>query len=72
MFNSKPPRCGEPEWDGQQFAVDDPRIPLPIRQSVASLPQAEDRLYFANNDRGGEWWLIDGNGELRESFWLEK
>jgi len=48
MLNSKRPRSGLPEWDGQQFAFDDPRIPLPIRQSVTSLAQAGDRLYFAN------------------------
>jgi hypothetical protein len=70
MLNSKRPRSGLPEWDGQQFAFDDPRIPLPIRQSVTSLAQAGDRLYFAETDTGGEWWLLDDEGELIEAFWL--
>jgi hypothetical protein len=38
------PRSGLPEWDGQQFAFDDPRIPLPLGQSVASLAQAGNTL----------------------------
>ncbi|WP_428828319.1 hypothetical protein ACLIKD_10690 [Azonexus sp. IMCC34842] len=70
MFNSKRPRSGLPEWDGQQFAFDDPRIPLPIRQSLARLAQADDRLYFADTDTGGEWWLLDEAENLIESFCL--
>jgi len=72
MPKAKYLRSGLPEWDGQQFAMDDPRIPLPIRQSVDNLAEANDTLYFADTDNGGEWWLIDADGELRESFWLEK
>jgi len=70
MFNSKRPRSGLPEWDGQQFAFDDPRIPLPIRQSVISKAQAGDTLYFADTETGGEWWLMNNAGELIEAFWL--
>lgn len=71
MATTEPLRSGRPEWDGQQFACDDPRIPLAIRQSVAQMAQADDRLYFADTKEGGEWWLLDGKGGLIESFWLE-
>lgn len=71
MSKVKCPRSGLPEWDGQPFVLDDPRIPLAIRQSVASRAAADDTLFFADTETGGEWWLIDASGELRESFWLE-
>lgn len=64
------PRCGLPEWNGQQFAIDDPRIPLPIRQQVARLAEPGWTLHFADTAQGGEWWLLDDAGELIESFWL--
>ena len=72
MAKARHLRSGLPEWDSQPFAIDDPRIPLAIRQSVVSLAAADDTLFFADTDSGGEWWLIDANGELRECFWLEK
>lgn len=72
MAQAKYPHSGLPGWDGQPFAIDDPRIPLAIRQSVADLAATDDMLYFADTDASGEWWLIDTNGELRECFWLEK
>lgn len=63
-------RSGLPEWDGQQFAVDDPRIPLPIRQQIAHRAEPGWELYFADTAHGGEWWLLDADGGLIESFWL--
>jgi len=70
IFGSRPLRSGQPEWDGQQFALDDPRIPLPIRQDVAKIARAGNELYFSDTDKGGEWWLLDDEGELIEAFWL--
>lgn len=70
FFNSKKPiRCGNPEWDGQAFQLDDPRIPAPIREAASAIHQPGDTLYFANTGLGGEWWLMHGD-ELIEAFWL--
>ena len=63
-------RSGLPEWDGRQFAHDDPSVPLPIRQQVAALAEPDGKLYFADTPQGGEWWLLDAEGGLIESFWL--
>ncbi|MDR2366056.1 MAG: hypothetical protein LBD68_09450 [Zoogloeaceae bacterium] len=62
---------GDPAWDEQEFAVDDPRIPAPIRASVLRDWQPGDRLYFIDTKEGGEWWLLDERGELIEVYWLE-
>jgi len=70
IFGSRHLRSGQPEWDGQQFALDDPRIPLSIRQQLASIAGPGDALYFAETAQGGEWWLLDDEGELIEAFWL--
>lgn len=64
-------RSGQPAWDGQSFALYDPRIPAPIRQRVAAVARAGWELYFADTKAGGEWWLLDEAGELVETFWLE-
>lgn len=72
IFGSRHQRSGQPEWDGQQFDFDDPRIPLPIRQEVEKMARAGDELYFADTDEGGEWWLLDDEGELIEAFWLSR
>lgn len=71
IFRPNKPRSGLPEWDGQQFAFDDPRVPLPIRQQVLRLAQPGWELYFAETDSGGEWWLFDEWENLVETFWLE-
>ena len=71
IFRQNNPRSGQPEWDGQQFDFDDPRIPLPIRQQVLRLTQPGWELYFADTDAGGEWWLFDESENLIEAFWLE-
>lgn len=72
LFGKKVQRSGEPEWDGQAFAFDDPRVPPGVREAVAELASPGDTLYFADSDEGGEWWLLDAEGGLIESFWLEK
>ena len=70
-FNPKPPkRCGNPEWDGQAFALDDPRIPAPIREAARAIDSPGCLLYFAATDQGGEWWLMHGD-DLIEAFWME-
>lgn len=71
MFSSKHLRSGLPEWDGQQFAFDDPRVPQAIRQQVLRLAQPGWELYFADTDAGGEWWLFDAAENLIETFWLK-
>ncbi len=63
-------RCGNPEWDGQSFELDDPLIPAPIREAVSALYQAGYELYFTDTGQGGEWWLMDGDN-LVDAFWLE-
>jgi hypothetical protein len=68
MFFSKKIRCGQPEWDGQAFALDDPRIPPGIRLALAKIADTGDTVFFSDNDQGGEWWLLDANGELIEAF----
>lgn len=62
-------RCGKPEWDGQAFALDDSRVPGPIREAARELYQPGCALYFADTDQGGEWWLMLGDN-LIEAFWL--
>jgi len=71
MFTSKLLRSGLPEWDGQQFAFDDPRVPQAIRQQVLRLALPDWKLYFADTEAGGEWWLFDESENLVEAFWLE-
>lgn len=64
-------RSGQPEWDGQQFALNDPRIPESIRVAVGRIAAEGDALWFSDTKKGGEWWLIDAFGDLIEAFWLE-
>lgn len=64
-------RSGNPEWDGQQFAFDDPRIPEGIRASTSKVATATDSLWFSDTKQGGEWWLMDAFGEVIEVFWQE-
>jgi len=71
FFAKKPNPCGDPAWDGMRFGFDDPRIPEPIRQSVGQVAQMGDMLFFAATPEGGEWWLLDADGELVEAFWLK-
>lgn len=67
MFTSKHLHSGQPEWNGQQFAVDDPRIPPAIRQQILRLAQPGWELYFADTDAGGEWLLLDESENLVEA-----
>lgn len=71
FINKKPVRSGQPEWDGQRFAFDDPRIPEGIRERVLEMAGPGWELYFTDTRQGGEWWLLDDTGELAEAFWLE-
>jgi len=66
---SKQPR--HPEWDGEAFDLDDPRIPPAILRDVLSMYSEDDTLFYADTDEGGEWWLIDSDDNLVEAFWLE-
>jgi hypothetical protein len=65
-------RSGQPEWDGQRFALDDPRIPEGIRAAASKMAEPFDSLWFTDTREGGEWYLMDDAGELIEVFWLEK
>lgn len=65
-------RCGLPEWDEQEFALDDPRIPAVIREDIHTMAGPGWTVFFADTDLGGEWWLFDANGELAEAFWIEE
>jgi hypothetical protein len=62
---------GDPAWNVQEFSVDDPRIPSPIRASVRRDWQPGCHLFFADTKKSGEWWLLDEEGELIEAYWLE-
>lgn len=64
-------RSGRPEWDGQSFDFLDPRVPEDIRRRVQATARPDWELYFNDTDEGGEWWLLDSDGELVEAFWLE-
>jgi len=71
LFNSqKPSHCGNPEWDGQVFSLDDPRIPNSIKEAAVALYQPGCTLHFNHTDDGGEWWLMHGD-DLVEAFWLK-
>ncbi len=65
-------RTGHPEWDGQAFALNDPRIPSGIALAANAIASVGDTLHYAHTKHGGEWWLLDAEGELIESFWQEK
>lgn len=69
LFKPKAIPCGEPEWHGMEFDIDDPRIPEQIRRMVTRDYRPGYSLYFCNTDLGGEWWLLDG-GDLVEAYWL--
>lgn len=66
---NSPNRCGNPEWDGQAFALADPRIPGLIREAAVAFYRPGCVFYFADTDQGGEWWLMCGD-DLIEAFWL--
>lgn len=63
---------GRPEWDGQAFDLNDPRVPPGIAQAARQRASPDDTLHYAHTREGGEWWLLDGDGELVEAFWLER
>jgi hypothetical protein len=64
-------RCGNPDWDGQSFELDDSRIPAPISAAASALSQPGYELYFVDTAQGGEWWLMDGDNMV-DAFWLKK
>ena len=69
IFKKQRQRCGEPEWHGLEFDIEDERIPAPIRAAVARDWRLGYALFFANTEEGGEWWLLDGD-KLIEAYWL--
>jgi hypothetical protein len=69
-FFRKPIPCGDPEWNGLAFDIDDPRIPEAIRAAASSMYQLGMAMYFHATTQGGEWWLMDGDN-IVEAFWLE-
>lgn len=69
-FLLSPKRCGLPEWHGQEFDIEDERIPAPVRALVAKDYRLGYALYFHDTAKGGEWWLLDGC-DLIETYWLK-
>ena len=69
-FFRKPIPCGDPEWNGLAFDIDDPRIPEAILAAASSMYQLGMAMYFHATTQGGEWWLMDGDN-IVEAFWLE-
>jgi len=61
---------GVPEWDGQHFEIDDPRVPGAVRARVKRLPLDQYHLFYANTTSRGEWWLMVGD-ELVKAYWQE-
>ena len=55
----------------QTILVSDPSVPPSIKKIVQELQEPGDELYKVETDIGIEWWLIDSDGELIESLWLE-
>lgn len=65
----KPMRSGLEEWDGEEFALDDPRIPTSIKARVLYDYRSGYQLFFADTKNGGEWWLMK-NEELIGAYWV--
>jgi hypothetical protein len=70
LFKPQAIRCGEPEWHGLEFDIDDLCIPEPIRELVARNHQPGYSLYFHDTELGGEWWLLDADN-LVDAYWLK-
>ncbi len=70
LFRKPRPPSGLPEWDGQAFALNDPRVPPRIAARVRAEFGEHYPLFYAHTPQGGEWWLMDGDN-LLESYWLE-
>ena len=70
LFRKPRPLSGLPEWDGQAFALNDPRVPPAIAARVRAEFGEHYPLIYAHTPEGGEWWLMDGDN-LLESYWLE-
>jgi hypothetical protein len=71
FFRPRLIRSGQPEWDWEQFPLDDPRIPEGILERIRAMAGPGWAVCFTDTPQGGEWWLIDRDGELIEAFWLE-
>lgn len=61
---------GVSAWDGQQFDVDDPRVPEVVRARIKSLHLDKYQLFYASAPKRGEWWLMVGD-ELVDGYWVE-
>lgn len=63
------------DWpEDKPIPLDHPLAPELIRKSVIEMMEPGAKLYRAPVDgtpEGYEYWLIDADGELIESFWLE-
>lgn len=66
-------RSGDPAWDGQEFDLDDPRIPPEIRAQAPTYAGFNIfwSFHFCDTDTGGEWWLFDDAGQLVDAIWLK-
>lgn len=64
-------RSGDPDWDGREFDLDDPRVPPAIRALIPTYAGFNEfwSLYFCDTDAGGEWWLFDDAGDLVDAIW---
>lgn len=70
FFSPRPPPSGLLEWHGEEFSLDDPRVPEEIRQRIREDFGEGFQLFYTHTRDGGEWRLIDGD-ELLEAYWLE-
>ena len=52
--------------------LDSPLIPPSILQAVNGVLQPGDALFRVPGATAVEWWLIDADGNLVDSFWLEQ
>ncbi len=50
----------------------DPSLPSCIREALIEVMANDDVIFRVETDKGIEWWLMDKDGELIESFWVSE
>jgi hypothetical protein len=61
----------EPWPEDVPIPLDHPLVPQAIALAISKMIQPGDVIHRVPGNKVVEWWLLDSDGELIESFWLE-
>jgi len=71
LFGKHARREPDDSWpDEQPIPLTHPLVPKDIRRAVEAFSAPFAHLHRVQTDDGIEWWLMDDDGNLLESFWL--